>query len=65
MQFDYFRIRNFKGIRELSIHFDHSPSSPVITLVGLNESGKTTILEALSFFMRIWWTVIKRLPSTT
>lgn len=50
MQFDYFRIRNFKGIRELSIYFDHSPSSPVITLVGLNESGKTTILEALSFF---------------
>lgn len=38
-------IKNFRSIRELEIFFD--PSFQV--LVGLNESGKTNILKALSF----------------
>lgn len=48
MRYKKFTIRNFRGIKELEISL---PSSPrIITLVGLNESGKTTILEALNHF---------------
>lgn len=46
-----FTIRNYKGIEETSITLDDRTSSPIITLIGLNESGKTTILEALSYFV--------------
>jgi predicted ATP-dependent endonuclease of OLD family len=44
-------LRNFKGIEELSIDLDDRVDCPVTTLVGLNESGKTTILEGLSHFI--------------
>jgi energy-coupling factor transporter ATP-binding protein EcfA2 len=51
MRYTKFRIRNFKGIQDLEFNMDAKcPVSKVLTLVGLNESGKTTILEALSFF---------------
>lgn len=42
-----FRIKNFKGIKDATIEI----SSDVITLIGLNESGKTTVLEALSHYI--------------
>jgi predicted ATP-dependent endonuclease of OLD family len=45
-----FFISNFKGIQELTLDLDGNPASKVFVLVGLNESGKTTIMEALSFF---------------
>ena len=45
-----FTIENFKGIKKLSLDVSSRGSCPIITLVGLNESGKTTILEALSHF---------------
>jgi hypothetical protein len=47
MEYTQFIIRNFKGIQEIHIDLDRSPRSPVFSLVGLNESGKTTILEAI------------------
>jgi predicted ATPase len=50
MEFLSFRVRNFKGINDLTIDFEGRPRSNVYTFVGLNESGKTTILEALKFF---------------
>jgi predicted ATP-dependent endonuclease of OLD family len=51
MRYKGFTIKNFKGIRELELAVEgKAPNSPLITLVGLNESGKSTILEALSFF---------------
>lgn len=50
MKHTFFEISNFKGIQDLRIDFDSAPSSRVITLVGLNESGKTTILEAVNFY---------------
>jgi AAA15 family ATPase/GTPase len=50
MQYSFVQIKNFKGIKELRLDFTKSPASPVFTLVGLNESGKTTILEAMSSF---------------
>lgn len=46
-----FIIENFKGIEELEIDLEARTTSPVLTLIGLNESGKTTILEALSHFV--------------
>ena len=45
-----FEIENFKGIKKLSLDVSTRGYCPIITLVGLNESGKTTILEALSHF---------------
>lgn len=50
MRHKFFEIKNFKGIEQVKIDFDSKPQSDVYTLVGLNESGKTTILEALNFF---------------
>ncbi len=43
-------IRNFKGIEDVTIDFSNRINSSVVTLIGLNESGKTTILEAISHF---------------
>lgn len=45
-----FRITNFRGIQDAEIVIDARKKSDVVTLIGLNESGKTTILEALSHF---------------
>ena len=50
MKYKSFYIKNYKGIKELSIDLDKDPKTNIITLVGLNESGKTTILEAISLF---------------
>jgi AAA15 family ATPase/GTPase len=44
-------LKNFKGIDHLDIDLSQRNKSPVITLVGLNESGKTTILEGISYFV--------------
>ena len=49
MKFKAFRIRNFRGIQETELVLNGNPGS-IYTLVGLNESGKTTILEALNNF---------------
>ncbi|MGJ9421240.1 ATP-dependent nuclease [Aeromicrobium sp. CF3.5] len=46
MRYTKFRFKNFKGIDDLEI----SLTGDVTTLVGLNESGKTTILEAIFCF---------------
>jgi predicted ATP-dependent endonuclease of OLD family len=50
MRYTAFTIKNFKGIRELELKLDSNPNSNIFIIVGLNESGKTTIMEALSFF---------------
>lgn len=46
MRYTAFSFRNFKGIGQMSLHLD----GEVTTLIGLNESGKTTILEAIFCF---------------
>jgi predicted ATPase len=46
-----FFIENYKGIKSVEIDLDGRSTSPVLTLIGLNESGKTTILEAISHFV--------------
>ncbi len=43
-------IKNFKSIEDISIEFDKVGGSHAKILVGVNESGKSNILEALSFF---------------
>lgn len=50
MRHSAFQITNFKGIENIRLELDSKPASSIYTLVGLNESGKTTILEALHFF---------------
>ena len=49
MQCTKFEITNFKGIRHLSLDLAANPQGSIIALVGLNESGKTTVLEALDY----------------
>ena len=49
MKFRSFTIKNFKGIRETTLDLGDSTAS-IHTLVGLNESGKTTVLEAINMF---------------
>lgn len=50
MYFTYFKIHNFRGIKEAEITLHSTPQSKINTLVGLNESGKTTLLEAINHF---------------
>lgn len=50
MYYSKFTIRNYKGIKELKLNINDPPQTKVFTLVGLNESGKTTILEAIHNF---------------
>ena len=50
MRYTRFVIKNFRGIMEASIPLTGHPASRIHTLVGLNESGKTTVLEAINSF---------------
>ncbi len=47
MRYKSFRIQNFKGIKDTTIRLDTIGGASVFAFVGLNESGKTTILEAI------------------
>lgn len=49
MRFVRFDIENFKGIKAATLDLVPAGAN-VFTLIGLNESGKTTILEALDEF---------------
>ncbi len=50
MKFADFSFKNFKGINKMKLDLKESPNSNIYALVGLNESGKTTILEAISTY---------------
>ncbi|MBZ5638255.1 MAG: ATP-binding protein, partial [Acidobacteriia bacterium] len=47
MRYTRFEIHNFKGIEKVRLDLARTPRSRVHTLIGLNESGKTTVLEAI------------------
>lgn len=51
MHFIGFEIENYKGIKKAKLNLRQRGSrGNVFTLVGLNESGKTTLLEAITTF---------------
>lgn len=50
MEYKFFEIENFRGIQKLRLDLDATPKSRCYALVGLNESGKTTVLEAINHF---------------
>lgn len=50
MYYTRFRIQNFKGIKDTTIKLAEQTKAGVFAFVGLNESGKTTILEAIHSF---------------
>lgn len=50
MRYQKFRIANFKGIKNTEVDLRSATGANVFALVGLNESGKTTILEAIHSF---------------
>ena len=50
MYYSSFRIQNFKGIKDTTIDLTGQSKTGVFAFVGLNESGKTTILEAIHSF---------------
>ncbi len=52
MKYTEFKIKKYKGINNLSLELFKLPNGKVFPLVGLNESGKTTILEAIYFFQK-------------
>ena len=50
MQYTRFSIDNYRGIEKTEIQLPKSGGAQATTLIGLNESGKTTILEAIYSF---------------
>ncbi len=50
MRLKEIEAQNFKGIEKINLSLESSPRNNVFTLVGINESGKTTILEAMNSF---------------
>ncbi len=50
MKYKRFRIRNFKGIKDATVDLEGIAGASVFAFVGLNESGKTTVLEAIHSF---------------
>ena len=65
MEFTKFSIKNFRGIRNLTLDLSRSPQANTYTFVGLNESGKTTILEAISCMGRKPLDLAQADPTTT
>lgn len=50
MRYKKFKISNFKGVKQAELDLSSLTGANVFALVGLNESGKTTLLEALHSF---------------
>jgi 5S rRNA maturation endonuclease (ribonuclease M5) len=50
MRYAGFSVANFKGIGHADLKLGGDSPTRVHTLVGLNESGKTTVLEAIDLF---------------
>lgn len=50
MRYKSFRVENFKGIKDTTVELQGVAGASVFAFVGLNESGKTTVLEAIHSF---------------
>lgn len=62
MRFKSFRFVNFRGIKDTTLHLSSKVNAHINVLVGLNESGKTTILEGIHHF-RFNPDLLNKLPS--
>ena len=51
MKINFFAISDFRGFRELSIEF--SKASNIVVFIGINGSGKSTILDAISILLNV------------
>lgn len=47
MKYTRFSVQNFKGIKSAELRLE---GPRIVSIVGLNESGKTTLLEAIHSF---------------
>jgi predicted ATPase/5S rRNA maturation endonuclease (ribonuclease M5) len=50
LKYKRFNIVNYKGIKDLTFDLYNKVDTKIYTLVGLNESGKTTLLESLAYW---------------
>ncbi len=50
MEIEKFEIENFKGIQKTTVEIPKRDGARAVTLIGLNESGKTTLLQAIHSF---------------
>lgn len=50
MEIKSLQIKNYKGIEDVTLNFSRCKNANIFTLAGLNESGKTTVLEAIERF---------------
>jgi hypothetical protein len=50
MRYKSFQLINFKGVVKATVSLSKTKGADVVTLIGLNESGKTTILEGIYSF---------------
>ncbi len=48
MKYTHFTVENYKGIKQVTIDLSSKPDYKIYAFVGLNESGKTTLLEAMN-----------------
>ena len=46
-------IKNFRGIKKLTLEFDHTQN--IVCLIGRGDSGKSTVLEAISSVLSPSW----------
>ncbi len=46
-------IKNFRGIRQLKLEFDHAKN--IVCLIGRGDSGKSTVLEAIASVLSPSW----------
>jgi predicted ATPase len=50
VKLDSLTLKNFRAATDVKINISGKTDNRIITMIGLNESGKTTILEGLSLF---------------
>lgn len=50
MKLNSIKIKNFRSLKELQINIDKLNESYTYSLLGINESGKTSILKAIDFY---------------
>ncbi|MFM7886709.1 MAG: AAA family ATPase, partial [Pseudanabaena sp.] len=51
MRINFLAINDFRGFRELSVEF--SKNSNIIVFIGINGSGKSTVLDAISILLNV------------